>query len=217
MTDIRKHISLTRTALALVATSCVAFAQGTDWPQWGRDISRNMVSPDKNVCGDFKAGRFVGTSDKIDFKTTKNVKWIAKLGSQTYGNPTVAGGRDIRRNEQRLVRATSASSGDRIRASTASTRRTGEPHLAAQRSEARYGQSERLGVPRHLLVARRGRRPRLPRRRTAARSSVVDVNGMADGNDGPYQDEGLSTWPWPAKPSRWRSRRPTPTSSGSRT
>ena len=26
-------------------------------------------------------------------KTTKNVLWVAKLGSQTYGNPTVANGR----------------------------------------------------------------------------------------------------------------------------
>ena len=27
-----------------------------------------------------------------DIKTGKNVKWVAKLGSQTYGNPVVAGG-----------------------------------------------------------------------------------------------------------------------------
>ena len=25
--------------------------------------------------------------------TTKNVKWVAKLGSQTYGNPVVANGK----------------------------------------------------------------------------------------------------------------------------
>ena len=27
-----------------------------------------------------------------DVKTKKNVKWVAELGSQTYGNPVVAGG-----------------------------------------------------------------------------------------------------------------------------
>ncbi|MCA8972672.1 MAG: hypothetical protein KDC95_22990, partial [Planctomycetes bacterium] len=74
------------------APAAKAPAQGTDWPQWGRDYSRNMVSPDKNVCADFDAGKFVGTTDKIDPATTRNVQWIAKLGSQSYGNPTVAGG-----------------------------------------------------------------------------------------------------------------------------
>jgi len=33
-----------------------------------------------------------GTGE-VDISTTKNVKWTAKLGSQSYGNPTVAGGK----------------------------------------------------------------------------------------------------------------------------
>jgi outer membrane protein assembly factor BamB len=34
-----------------------------------------------------------GLPGKWDVKTKENVKWMAELGSQTYGNPTVAGGR----------------------------------------------------------------------------------------------------------------------------
>ena len=60
---------------------------------WGRDISRNMVSTATGLPADFEIGGFVGDTDEIDLAQTRNVRWIAKLGSQAYGNPTVAGGR----------------------------------------------------------------------------------------------------------------------------
>ena len=64
-----------------------------DWPMWGRDSSRNMVSDEKNLPDSFDPGRLKGASEEIDMATTKNVRWVAKLGSQAYGNPTVAGGK----------------------------------------------------------------------------------------------------------------------------
>ena len=36
-----------------------------------------------------------------DLKTKKNVKWIAELGSQAYGNPVVVGRHRARRHQQR--------------------------------------------------------------------------------------------------------------------
>jgi len=51
-----------------------------DWPMWGGTPDRNMVSNMKGLPSDW------------DVKTKKNVKWVAKLGSQSYGNPVVAGG-----------------------------------------------------------------------------------------------------------------------------
>src|SRR3712207_6281122 len=53
---------------------------GGDWPMWGGTPDRNMVSPMK------------GLPTEWDIKTKKNVKWVAALGSQSYGNPVVAGG-----------------------------------------------------------------------------------------------------------------------------
>ena len=53
---------------------------GRDWPMWGGTPDRNMVSS------------MSGAPATWDIKTGKNVKWVAKLGSQTYGNPVVAGG-----------------------------------------------------------------------------------------------------------------------------
>ncbi len=69
------------TTLALAVTVLVAADSGNgDWPMWGGTPDRNMVSSMK------------GLPTSWDVKTKKNVKWVASLGSQSYGNPVVAGG-----------------------------------------------------------------------------------------------------------------------------
>lgn len=65
----------------------------TDWPMWGHNASRNMVSTEKGLPVTFEPGKFKGSTEEIDMATTKNVRWVAKLGSQAYGNPVVAGGK----------------------------------------------------------------------------------------------------------------------------
>ena len=69
-------------ALGSFALGSLALASdpGTEWPMWGGTADRNMVSNMK------------GLPTTWDLKTKKNVKWVAELGSQTYGNPVVAGG-----------------------------------------------------------------------------------------------------------------------------
>ncbi len=52
----------------------------TDWPMWGGTPGRNMFS------------EMTGVPVSWDIQAKKNVKWMAQLGSQTYGNPVVAGG-----------------------------------------------------------------------------------------------------------------------------
>jgi outer membrane protein assembly factor BamB len=64
-------------AIGIVTASASLSA---DWPMWGGTPSRNMVSP------------LTGMPTKWDVKTGQNVKWVASLGSQSYGNPVVAGG-----------------------------------------------------------------------------------------------------------------------------
>src|SRR5262245_16033343 len=51
-----------------------------DWPMWGGTPDRNMVSNMKGLPTSWDVGK----------KT--NVKWVAQLGSQTYGNAVVSGG-----------------------------------------------------------------------------------------------------------------------------
>jgi outer membrane protein assembly factor BamB len=77
--------------LGWVCTSTVLNA--ADWPQWGRTDSRNHVSPEKGLPESFAPGEKNLREGGIDLTTTRNVKWVARLGTAAYGNPTVAGGR----------------------------------------------------------------------------------------------------------------------------
>lgn len=52
-----------------------------DWPQWGGSRLRNNTPPGQNIPISW------------DIETGRNIKRAAKLGSQTYGNPSVANGK----------------------------------------------------------------------------------------------------------------------------
>jgi outer membrane protein assembly factor BamB len=77
--------------LCALSLSCVL--QAGDWPQWGGADHRNMYSPEKGLPDRFEPGKFKAGSDDVDLGTTKNVKWVGKLGTQSYGNVTVSQGR----------------------------------------------------------------------------------------------------------------------------
>src|SRR5579872_6693510 len=68
------------TALALEEISH-RHVRPLDWPQWGGWTARNNTPEGKNIPIKFSA----------DGK--ENVRWTAKLGSQTYGNPVIANGK----------------------------------------------------------------------------------------------------------------------------
>jgi outer membrane protein assembly factor BamB len=96
MTDTPRiaHIALTASIVAGAASFSVFGSPSPgDWPTWGHDASRNMVSTETGLPVDFHPGNFIGATDQIDGSTARNVKWTAKLGSQSYGNVTVSGGR----------------------------------------------------------------------------------------------------------------------------
>lgn len=56
-------------------------AKTGDWPMWGGSTDRNMVSGEKGIPA------------KWNIKEGQNIKWIAPLGSQTYGNPVIYKGK----------------------------------------------------------------------------------------------------------------------------
>ena len=73
--------ALLLSTLALAVAGAPAGGPSTgDWPMWGGTPDRNMVSGEKGLVSAW------------DVATKKNVKWVATLGSQAYGNPVVAGG-----------------------------------------------------------------------------------------------------------------------------
>ena len=111
------RINLTTTALALsaclLAVSCItnqksspkqsaaaettetapaAAVKSADWPVWGRDGTRNMVSDESGAPTEWEIGE-MDENEVVDMSTTKGIKWVAKIGSQAYGNVTVGNGK----------------------------------------------------------------------------------------------------------------------------
>jgi outer membrane protein assembly factor BamB len=76
----------------LIALVVTVGLSAEDWPMWGGTPARNMVSP------------MTGAPTEFDLKSGKNVKWVAELGSQSYGNPTVGGGVVIIGTNNELMR-----------------------------------------------------------------------------------------------------------------
>jgi outer membrane protein assembly factor BamB len=62
-----------------------------DWWQWGNTPDRNMIhATATNLVEEWSPGvKKDDGSEQFDLTKSKNVKWIAKIGSQCYGNPVV--------------------------------------------------------------------------------------------------------------------------------
>ncbi len=172
-------------------------ASAQDWPQWGgNDPGRNMYSPAKGLPSQFEPGKFKPNSEDVDISTTKNVKWVVKLGSQTYGNPVVANGkilvgtnnatpRDERfTDDKSILMAFNEYNGDYLWQLVV-------PKLAS----GKVNDWEYLGILSSPLVE--NERVYL----TTSRCEVIalDINGQSNGNQGPFMDEG-QYMPGPGKP-----------------
>jgi len=69
-----------------------------DYPMWGRTRARVNSPPGEGIPLDWNLGDQRWLEEPLSYKGlhpdgAKGIKWIARLGSQTYGNPTVANGR----------------------------------------------------------------------------------------------------------------------------
>ena len=148
-----------------------------DWPMWGGTPDRNMVSNMK------------GLPLNWDVKTKKNVKWVADLGSQSYGNPVVAGGmvfvgtnnegmRDPKQPGDRgVLMAFKEDTGEFM------WQQTHEKLTSGRANDWPY-----QGVASSPLVE--GNKLYY----TSNRGVVwcLDINGFSDGNQGPVKDEKLT-------------------------
>ncbi len=64
-----------------------------EWTQWGGSSIRNNTPVGTNIPAEWETGEFDPQTGEWDPTDSKNVKWVAKLGSQTYGNAVIAGGK----------------------------------------------------------------------------------------------------------------------------
>lgn len=82
------RVVLPTTTLGAVL-SLLGLAAAADWPMWGRDRTRNMVSPETNAPTVWQ----VPTPDDMGVvRAPHNIKWSAELGSMCTGAPVVANG-----------------------------------------------------------------------------------------------------------------------------
>ena len=172
---------------ALIASGLVTSTSGVDWPAWGgNDLGRNMYTPAKGLPTEFDAGKPKSGSDEIDLKTTKNVKWVVKLGSQSYANPTVFNGKVFVGTNNETPRDPKHV-GDRS-IMMCFDEKTGAflwQLVVPKLKSGKVNDWENLGLfsspvhdGKYLYIV-------------TSRCEVLclDINGMADGNDGPYKDE----------------------------
>src|SRR5947199_2501569 len=146
-----------------------------------------MFSPVKGVPELFDPGKLRTGTEEIDLKTTKNVKWVAKLGSQSYGNVTVAGGKVFVGTNNDTPRDPKHQ-GDRGIVMVFDEK-TGQflwqlvvPKLAS----GKVNDWENMGICSSPTVE--GNRVYL----VTSRCEVLclDADGLANGNDGPFKEEG---------------------------
>ena len=79
--------------VVLCAAAAVLLGGGVraeDWPAYGRDATRNPVSPEKDPPTDWRVPPRDDAGPAAE--PGRNVKWEARLGSQASGSPVVAGG-----------------------------------------------------------------------------------------------------------------------------
>ena len=63
-----------------------------DWPMWGGTPSRNNVPTATGIPSEWTIGEFDDDGNWLP-DTAENIRWVAPVGSQTYGNPVVADGK----------------------------------------------------------------------------------------------------------------------------
>ena len=64
-----------------------------DWPQWGGTAAKNMISAERNLPVTFEPGSKSEQGGGIEMATTKNVKWVVRVGDFSCGTPSVAHGK----------------------------------------------------------------------------------------------------------------------------
>ncbi len=151
-----------------------------DAPQWGQAWSRNMVSNERGLVADF------------DLKTRRNVKWVAKLGNETHSTPVIAKGRVYIGTNNSDPRDPKHQ-GDRgvLMCFDEATGQLLWQLVVPKREEDRFHDWPNSGISspatvegdRIYIVSNRGE------------VMCLDAKGMANGNDGPFKDEGAHMVP----------------------
>ena len=175
---LRRRLATHRVLAVMLPFVLAVFAE--DQPQWGVRYSRNQVSRETNL------------PDSCDITTGKNVKWKASVGTESYALPVIAGGyvfiganngkpRDPRNRGDRGVLLCLKESDGSFCWQLVVPKLTGSVYL--DWPKAGICSSPTVEGDRVYVVTNR------------AEIVCLDVRGQANGNDGPYKDEGWHAVP----------------------
>jgi outer membrane protein assembly factor BamB len=180
----RRHVQCAILGLALLGGLFAGIgsfrAAAADQAQWGQAWSRNMVSRER------------GLPDSFDTKTGGNIKWSARLGTETHSTPVVAGGRvfiGTNNGEPRDPKH----QGDRgvLMCFDEKTGRFLWQLVVPKREEDPYFDWPKSGISSPVTVE--GDRVYLVSNRGEV--MCLTARGLASGNDGPFRDEAAHMTP----------------------
>ena len=174
--------------LALLPLFCglgvISTVSAEDHLQWGSRYSRNMVSAETGLPGSF------------DPATGKNINWIVELGTESYATPVIARGRVLVGTNNERPR---------------DTRHKGDRGVLLCLDEKDGSLCWQLVVPKFTPMLYRD----WPRSGICSPATVeddrvyivsnrsevmcLDLDGQADGNDGPFVDEARLMSPNPSE------------------
>jgi outer membrane protein assembly factor BamB len=152
-----------------------ASLSAADQPHWGQAWTRNMVSGERGLPADF------------DPRTSRNIKWVAKIGNETHSTPVISGGRVFIGTNNREPRDPKHQ-GDRgvLMCFEEATGKFLWQLVVPKREEDKYHDWPNCGISSPATVE--GDRVYIVDNRGAV--LCLDAKGMANGNDGPFTDEG---------------------------
>jgi len=173
---IKKHgLLLIRILVGIGILSTIGFYAMVDTAMWGGSPGRNMVSTETGLPAEW------------DPETGSNIKWTAQLGSQTYGNPAIAGGKIFIGTNNQAVRNPKLK-GDRgvVMAFRESDGKFLWQSAHAKLASGRVNDWPQQGICSSPFVEG----DRLYYISNRAEIICADTEGFYDGeNDGPYVDE----------------------------
>ncbi len=188
-------IALLLTFLFIVSTAGCTDADQVDqsvtlsWPQWGGSSLRNNTPVAQNIPANWDPGQFDRQTGDWKPETARNIRWVARLGSQSYGNPVVADGRiyvGTNNNAGRLERYPASVDLGCLVCFDIATGKFLWQHSSEKLPSGRVHDWPQQGICCAPLVE--GRRLWFVTSRGEVR--CLDTEGFGDGeNDGPYQDE----------------------------
>ena len=175
-----------------LAGAALGTCAAEDWPQWGGTDARNMAAAETGLPARFEPGKKRRDHLGVDPSTAKNVLWVARLGSENYSAPIIAHGRVfIGTNDEALDDARLSPSGGGVllcldEATGNVLWRLVVPRTRIDRSKVSEDfDSMNLGICSSATVE--GDRVYLVSNRCEV--LCLDVHGLANGNDGAFQDE----------------------------